>query len=89
MKISISNGHEFDYVPTAGVETEEDLSNSRLDGDHTLSQVNVNARRRGRRSIDYTKPAYHTLTRDTVFTKQHGKSQAHNQPTARMVGTEN
>ena len=50
--------HQPDYVPTAGVETEEDLSDSRLDGDHTLSQVNVNARRRGRRSIDYSKPAY-------------------------------
>lgn len=32
--------------------------NSKLDGDHTLSQVNVKARRRGRRAVDYTKPAY-------------------------------
>ena len=47
-----------DYVPTAGVEEDVDLSDSRLDGDHTLAQVNVSARRRGRRAIDYSKPAY-------------------------------
>ena len=50
--------HLPDYVPTAGVEEDVDLENSRLDGDHTLSQVNVSARRRGRRSIDYSKPAF-------------------------------
>ena len=50
--------HLPDYVPTAGVEEDVDLQNSRLDGDHTLSQVNVSARRRGRRSIDYSKPAF-------------------------------
>ena len=50
--------HLPDYVPTAGVEEEVDLENSRLDGDHTLSQVNVSARRRGRRAIDYSKPAF-------------------------------
>ena len=50
--------HLPDYVPTAGVEEDVDLSDSRLDGDHTLAQVNVSARRRGRRAIDYTKPAY-------------------------------
>ena len=50
--------HLPDYVPTAGVEEDVDLHNSRLDGDHTLSQVNVSARRRGRRSIDYSKPAF-------------------------------
>ena len=31
---------------------------SRLDGDHTLSTVDVTARRRGRRAIDFTKPAF-------------------------------
>lgn len=31
---------------------------SKLDGDHTLSTVEVDARRRGRRSVDYSKPAY-------------------------------
>ena len=51
--------HQPDYVPTnVTVEEDVDLSGSRLDGDHTLSQVNVSARRRGRRAVDYTKPAY-------------------------------
>ncbi|MCR5130257.1 MAG: hypothetical protein K6C10_02200 [Prevotella sp.] len=50
--------HQPDYVPTAGVEEDVDLTDSRLDGDHTLSQVNVSARRRGRRAVDYTKPAF-------------------------------
>jgi len=50
--------HQPDYVPTVGVEDEIDLTDSRLDGDHTLSQVNVSARRRGRRAVDYSKPAF-------------------------------
>ena len=50
--------HLPDYVPTAGVEEDVDLEGSQLDGDHTLSQVNVSARRRGRRAIDYKKPAF-------------------------------
>ena len=50
--------HQPDYVPTAGVEEDVDLEGSQLDGDHTLSQVNVSARRRGRRAIDYKKPAF-------------------------------
>ena len=49
-----------DYEPqqTTDIENEVDLKGSRLDGDHTLSQVNVSARRRGRRAVDYTKPAH-------------------------------
>ena len=50
--------HMPDYKPTAGVEEDVDLEGSQLDGDHTLSQVNVSARRRGRRAIDYKKPAF-------------------------------
>ncbi len=51
--------HQPDYVATnVSVEEEVDLNGSRLDGDHTLSQVNVSARRRGRRAVDYTKPAH-------------------------------
>lgn len=32
--------------------------NSKLNGDHTLQTVDVKARRRGKRGIDYTKPAF-------------------------------
>ena len=51
--------HQPDWVETLeSEETETAAENSKLDGDHTLSQVNVKARRRGRREVDYTKPAY-------------------------------
>lgn len=50
--------HMPDYQSTYVVEQDVDLEGSRLDGDHTLDQVDVRAHRRGRRSIDYTKPAF-------------------------------
>lgn len=58
--------HEYNYyqnhIPPVDfvsyVEEDTTAYLSKLDGDHTLATVNVNARRRGRRAIDYTKPAY-------------------------------
>ena len=58
--------HEYNYyqnhIPpldfTSYVEEDTTTYLSKLDGDHTLATVNVSARRRGRRAIDYTKPAY-------------------------------
>ena len=58
--------HEYSYyqnhIPpvdyTSYVEEDTTAYLSRLDGDHTLATVDVRARRRGRRAIDYTKPAY-------------------------------
>ena len=58
--------HEYNYyqnhIPpvdfTSYVEEDTTAYMSKLDGDHTLATVNVSARRRGRRAIDYTKPAF-------------------------------
>lgn len=50
--------HMPDYQSTYVAEQDVDLEGSRLDGDHTLDQVDVRARRRGRRDIDYSKPAF-------------------------------
>lgn len=58
--------HEYSYyqnhIPpvdfTSYVEEDTTAYLSRLEGDHTLATVDVRARRRGRRAIDYTKPAY-------------------------------
>lgn len=58
--------HEYNYYQNhmppvdfvSYVEEDTTAYMSKLDGDHTLSTVNVSARRRGRRAIDYNKPAY-------------------------------
>lgn len=58
--------HEYNYYQnhlppldfTSYVEEDTTAYISKLEGEHTLSTVNVRARRRGRRAIDYTKPAY-------------------------------
>ena len=58
--------HEYSYyqnhIPPIDyysyVEEDTTAYLSKLDGDHTLATVDVKARRRGRRMIDYTKPAY-------------------------------
>ena len=50
--------HMPDYQSSYVAEQDIDLDGSRLDGDHTLDQVDVRARRRGRRALDYSKPAY-------------------------------
>lgn len=50
--------HMPDFQSAYVAEQDVDLEGSRLDGDHTLDQVDVRARRRGRRAIDYSKPAY-------------------------------
>ena len=62
--------HPYDFYQThqpitdlrsaqsANDEWDEIPSSSKLEGDHTLQTVNVEARRRGRRGIDFTKPAF-------------------------------
>ena len=47
-----------DFTSYVEEDTTYTMEMSRLDGDHTLSTVDVTARRRGRRAIDYSKPAF-------------------------------
>ena len=46
------------FIPSDNEELEKKPTSSKLEGDHTLETVNVEARRRGRRGIDFTKPAF-------------------------------
>lgn len=59
-----SHPYDFYQIHQPEVEKKEETeeinvqSNGKLEGEHTLQTVNVEARRRGRRAIDFTKPAY-------------------------------